>query len=42
MAKQNHTAYVKRDKPPKRPRIHTKSVNKNKPNKKLKYRGQGK
>ena len=41
MAKQNHTAYVKRDKPPKRPRVHTKSINKNKPKTKQKYRGQG-
>ena len=41
MAKKNYIAYVKRDKAPKRPRIHTKSVNKNKPKTKQKYRGQG-
>ena len=42
MAKQNFSMYTPRDKHKKRPRIHTKSINKNKPKTKQKYRGQGK
>ena len=32
MAKQKFTTFTPREKPPKRPRVHTKSVNKRKPN----------
>ena len=41
MAKQKFISFTPREKPPKRPRVHTKSVNKRKPNQKQKYRGQG-
>jgi hypothetical protein len=43
MAKQNFSHYIKRDRPPKRPGIHKKSMNKSeKLQKKLtRYKGQG-
>jgi len=43
MAKQNFSHYIKRDKPPKRPGVHKKSMNKSeKLQKKLtRYKGQG-
>jgi hypothetical protein len=43
MAKQNFSHYVKRDRPPKRPGVHKKSMNKSeKLQKKLtRYKGQG-
>jgi len=41
MAKQKFVSFTPREKPPKRPRIHTKSINKRKPKQKQKYRGQG-
>ena len=43
MAQQNFTHYIKRDKPPKRPGVHKKSMNKSeKLQKKLtRYKGQG-
>jgi hypothetical protein len=43
VAKQNFSHYVKRDKPPKRPGVHKKSMNKSeKLQKKLtRYKGQG-
>ena len=43
MAKQNSSHYIKRDRPPKRPGVHKKSMNKSeKLQKKLtRYKGQG-
>ena len=43
MAKQNFSHYIKRDRPPKRPGVHKKSMNKSeKVQKKLtRYKGQG-
>jgi hypothetical protein len=43
MAKQNFSHYIKRDRPPKRPGVHKKSMNKSeKLQKKLtRYKGQG-
>jgi hypothetical protein len=43
MAKQNFSQYIKRDRPPKRPGVHKKSMNKSeKLQKKLtRYKGQG-
>ena len=41
MAKQKFTTFTPRDKPPKRQRVHTKSINKRKPKQKQKYRNQG-
>tara|TARA_R110000824_G_scaffold263375_1_gene452108 strand:- start:408 stop:536 length:129 start_codon:yes stop_codon:yes gene_type:complete len=41
MKKAKGLEYAPRDKPKKRPGTHTKSMNKNKPKTKKKYRGQG-
>ena len=41
MAKQNFSHYVKRDRPPKRPRRHKKNLNKSQKRSYKKYNGQG-
>ena len=43
MAKQNFSHYTKRDRPPKRPGVHKKSMNKSEKYKKklTRYKGQG-